>query len=216
MYHNYLKIAIRNLLRNKTNAFIHILGLTIGLTGCLLIGLFVLDELKYDTFHPDGDRTYRVYAERGGSGGGAFWAGTSPAIGPTLKQDFPEVEQTLRLFQIRSKQLFKNEDISFLEEKGYFAEPAVFELFHLPLKYGDRESVLSELNSIVLTDALATKYFGEENPVGRNILVNKSERKITGVLQPLSEHFHLDFNFLVSFENLLTQVSEERINSWVW
>ena len=133
-----------------------------------------------------------------------------------MKRDFPEVEQTLRLFQMRTKQLFENEDKSFLEEKGYFAEPSVFELFHLPLYQGNRETALQEINSIVLTQPLAEKYFGLEDPVGKVISINNSDRKVTGVLEPLPRHFHLDFKFLVSFENLLADVSEERINSWVW
>ncbi len=216
MFKNYLKLAYRNLTKNKENSFIHLFGLTIGLTGCLLIGLFVLDELKYDRFHPDGGRTYRIYTERGGSGGGAMWAGTSPAINPTLKNDFPEVEQTLRLYRIRSKQLFQQEAVSFLEEGGYFAEPSIFEIFHLPLLHGDEATALSEINTVVLTQPLAEKYFGTENPVGQVISINDTERKITGVLQPIPRHFHLDFNFLVSFETVLASVSEERINSWVW
>ena len=132
MFKNYLKIAYRNLIKNKGNSFIHIFGLTIGLAGCLLIGLFVLDELKYDTFHPNGARTYRIYTDRGGQDGGAIWASTSPAFSPTLKANFPEVENTLRIFRIRSKQLFKKDEKSFLEEKGVFAEASIFDLFQLP------------------------------------------------------------------------------------
>lgn len=216
MLQNYFKMTWRNLIKNKGFASVNIFGLTIGLASCLLIGLFVLDELSYDTFHPDGERTYRVYAERDGSGGPATWAGTSPAIGPTFKQDFQEVEQTLRLFNIRSKQLFKKGDISSLEEKGFFAEASIFEMFHLPLLHGDAQSALKEVNSIVLTQPLAEKYFGNENPVGKIISINKKDRMITGVLKPLPGNFHLDFRFLVSFQGLLASVSEERINSWVW
>ena len=216
MFKNNFKLAWRNLIRNKTTSFIHISGLTIGLTGCLLIGLFVSDELKYDDFHSNGDRTYRIFTMRGGADGGSEWASTSPAFGQTLKEVFPEIEKTLCLFQMRGKQLFTNGDIQFLEEKGLFAEPSIFELFHLPLLHGDPGSALRDINSIVLGQAMAKKYFGDENPVGKSILVNNSERKITGVLGTIPTHFHLKFNFLVSFENMIANVSTKRINSWTW
>ena len=204
------------MLKNKSNSFIHIFGLTIGLTGCLLIGLFVRDELKYDTFHPNGDRIYRIYSERGGEAGGTFMANSAPAIGPTLKNEFPEIEQTLRIYKIRPKQLFKKDGNVFMEERGFFAEPAIFDFFHLPLLYGDSANALNEINSIVLTKSLSEKYFGNSNPLGESISINNTERKVTGVLDQLPAHFHLDFNFLVSFENLLANVSERRIKSWVW
>ena len=216
MFSNYFKIAYRNLIRNRLGSFIHIFGLTLGLTGCFLIGLFVMDELKFDNFHPDGDRIFRVYSERGGSGGGAFWAGTSPAIGPTLKTDYAEVEETLRIFQIRSKQLFQFEEKSFLEEKGFLAESSFFEFFQLPFIQGDPETALDDVNSIVLTKPLAEKYFGRTDVVGEILNINGSERQISAVLGELPRHFHLDFNFLSSFQVVVNSVSEERLNSWVW
>lgn len=216
MFKNYLKIAWRNLWRYKENTFINLTGLTVGLIGFLLISLFVWDEWKFDQYHPHKARIYRVMADRvTGNGAGGF-ASTSPAIGPTFKKDFPEVEETLRLFQIRQKILFEKGEESYLEESGFFAEEAIFDLFHLPLKYGDPATALEQPNSVVLVPELAKKYFGEENPVGQTIQANNNELTVTGVLQPLSPHFHLDFNFLFSFEDLLADVSPERIQSWVW
>ena len=112
--------------------------------------------------------------------------------------------------------LFKREEQSFLEQGGFFAEASIFDLFHLPLRYGDPATALSDPGSVILSPALAQKYFGKENPIGKTIAINNNETKVTGVLEPLSPHFHLEFDFLFSFEDLLNQVSRERIGSWVW
>ncbi|MBX2874634.1 MAG: ABC transporter permease [Saprospiraceae bacterium] len=216
MFRNYLKIAVRNLWRYKENTTINLMGLTVGLTGFLLIGLFVWDEWKFDQYHPHKDRIFRVIADRTSGDGNSGYASTSPAVGPTFKQDFAEVEQTLRLFQLRQKILFDNGTDSFLEDDGFFAEGSIFDMFHLPLAHGDPTTALEKPNTVVLSTPLAQKYFGEENPVGKTMQVNNNELTVTGVLEPLLPHFHLKFDFLFSFEDLLADVSKERIQSWVW
>ncbi len=109
------------------------MGLSVGLTGCLLIGLFVLDEWKFDQYHPDADRVFRIISDRTSDGPSGEWASTAPPIAPTMQEEFPEVQQTLRLFQVRQKMLFKRADKHFLEQGGFFAEESIFDLFHLPL-----------------------------------------------------------------------------------
>ncbi|MCB0630840.1 MAG: ABC transporter permease [Saprospiraceae bacterium] len=216
MLRNYLKIALRQARRNVGTTVINLSGLVIGITACLLIGLFVWDEWQFDTFHPDVDRTYRITTERGGAEGPGAWAGTSPALGPALTATYPEVESSLRLYQIRQKQLFKKEEHEYLEEKGFFAENEIFNFFDLPLRFGQPENALSDPNTIVLTAPLAQKYFGDENPVGQSLRLGQQELEVRGVLEALSPHFHLDFNFLLPFQTLADQVSEERMNSYVW
>ncbi len=216
MLKNYLKIALRSLWKYKVNSAINLTGLTIGLTGCLLIALFVKDELSFDHHHPDGANTYRVYNQSFGRGVDLDVAGTSPMVGPTLEEDFPEVVQSLRLYQIRQKQLFKNEDQTYLEEGGFFAEPSIFDLFHLPFEFGNPDAALESPQSIVLTSLLAKKYFGDDNPVGQNISINGRPTKITGVLKELPPHFHLPFQFLVSFNTLQALIPQDRMQSWVW
>lgn len=216
MFNNYFKIAWRNLWRSKSQSLINLMGLSVGLTGGLLIALFVLDEWKFDRFHPAVDQTFRITSHRVSDGQRIATASTSPAIGLTLQKDFPEVTQSLRLFKVRQKMLFRKGDKHFLEQEGFFAEESIFELFHLPLEKGDPATALQEPNSVVLSPALAQKYFGTANPLGQTISINKQEVSVTGVLAPLSPHFHLDFDFLFSFEDLLSQVSKERIGSWVW
>lgn len=216
MLNNYFKIALRNLWRAKSQSFINLMGLSVGLTGCLLIGLFVLDEWKFDQYHPDADRVFRIISDRTSDGPSGEWASTAPPIAPTMQEEFPEVQQTLRLFQVRQKMLFKRADKHFLEQGGFFAEESIFELFHLPLRQGNPATALQEPNSVILSPALAQKYFGLDDPLGQTISINNQEVKVTGVLEALSPHFHLSFDFLFSFEDLLSQVSKEKINSWVW
>ncbi len=216
MWKNYLKVAARNFLRQRVTSGINVLGLTSGTAAFLLITIFVLDELRFDKHHPDGDRIYRITSERGGQDQSGAWAGTSPALGPTLVRDFPEVERSLRLHQLRQKQLFKRGDMAYLEDKGFFAEPSIFEMFDLPLREGDPKEALDEPYEVVITAELAHKYFGDEEALDQTIKIGRHDTKIVGVLDDLSPHFHLDFNFLVSFQNLVNQVSEARINSWVW
>lgn len=218
MIHNYLKIAFRNLLKYKMNTGINLFGLTLGMIGCLLIGLFVWDEMQYDTFHPEADRIYRLYTHRDAQGEGesSALAIVSPAMGPTMTVDFPEVEESLRLLNVYGKVLFKVEDLQFLEENGMYAEPAIFNFFHLPLISGSAENALTEPRSVVITEEVAQKYFGEEDALGKTITIDGGDAKVTGVLEPLSEHFHLDFDYLLSFSTLKGRVSDERMNSWVW
>ena len=198
MLKNYFKVAFRNLFKQKDSSLINVLGLTIGIAGCLLIGLFVHDELKFDKQHPDHNRLYRIYAESFRSGGELTMAATSPMIGPTLKEEFPEVSETLRLYQDRQKLLFKRGEETYLEDKGFFAEPTIFDLFHLPFVHGDPATALTEPNTIVLTETLATKYFGSENPVGQNLDINNNSITVAGVIEDLSPHFHFTITITVS------------------
>lgn len=216
MLKNYFTVAIRNLLKNKQSSFINILGLTVGLAGCFLISLFVLDEWKFDQFHPDKDRLYRVYNQVFGSAIGGTMASTSPMMAPTLKETFPEVNESLRVYNIRQKYLFKNEDKEYFEEKGLIVESTFFDFFDLPFLYGDATNALTGPNSIVLSASLAQKYFGNTNPVGNSLTLNGDPVKVTAVVEDPSPYFHLDFDFLFSFEELVAGVSEERMQSWVW
>ncbi len=212
----YLKIGARNLGRQKITSAINIFGLTIGLTCFLLAALFVRDEWSFDQHHPDGSSKFRVIATRGGQNQSGSWASSSPAVGPTLAKDFPEVTNTLRIAQIRQKLLFKFNDKKYLEEKGFYAEPAIFEFFHLPLKYGSRDSLLHHPEAIVISEKLSNKYFGAIDPVGQIIQINNKDVRVAGVFENLDPHSHLQFNYLLSFEYLKSQVSKERIRSWVW
>ncbi len=217
IFHNHLRVARRSLFRNPGISLVHIGGFTIGIASFILAVLLVRDSFSYDRHHPDYDQTFRLIAKRGGSDQSGEWAGTSPATSPALQKEFPEVKSTLRLHQIRQKLLFNHNGTQYLESKGFFAEPAIFQFFDLPLKYGSIDNILTTPDHVVLSATLAQKYFGQANPVGKSIKINKHELKVVGVLkETMSSHSHLQFNYLLSFENLLTRVPPERMRSWVW
>ncbi|HEY4205226.1 MAG TPA: ABC transporter permease [Puia sp.] len=170
MLKNYVKIAFRNLSRNKLYSAINILGLAVGLAVCLLIMLFIFDELSYDKHHKDGDRIYRI-AFRASSG--EDWSAQPAPVAFTIKAEMPEVEQVTRLlkFPDLDKVLLQYEQGSntkkFFETNGYYVDSTFFQLFNYNFTYGNATSALSQPNSIVLSESVAAKMFGQDNPVGK-------------------------------------------------
>ncbi|WP_234573175.1 ABC transporter permease [Rhodohalobacter sp. 614A] len=211
MFKNYIKIALRNLWKNPGYSFINIGGLAIGISCCLLIGIYVSHEWNYDTFHEKSDRLYRLtYEHRIGEDlppatPEEYMAWGSAAIAPLLEQDFPEVEHTVRLSG-RHQQLISRGDEAFQEERYFFADPSFFDVFSFSLIQGDPETALVQPNSIILTESSAVRYFGEEDPLGKLLQLGSEETPltVTGVMADIPSNTHLDFNMLLSmstFEN---------------
>ncbi len=216
MWKNYFNIARRNLLRQKENTLINLFGLVTGFIAFILIGLFAYDEFQFDKFHTNAARVVRIVSEGAGANSAGSWAGTSPAIGPSLLEEFPEVEDHLRMYRISQKQLFNVDGKTFLETEGFFAEASIFDFFDIPFISGDLSTALTEKNKVVISDDLARKYFGSEKAIGKVIKIGRTDVVVSGVFEGLSSHFHLDFDFLLPFDNLMDQVSDERMNSWIW
>ncbi len=216
MLKNYLTIAYRNFRRNKFYSVLNISGLAFGMACCLVIGIYVWDEYQYDTFTPEGNRIYRLYNKRSAEGNISYLPIVPPAYQSIIQASFPEAEQIVRLMNIYGKILFRIGEESFYEEKGIFAEADFLDMFSLPLRSGDVRTALQQSNSIVLTPAQAQKYFGDENPVGKLLDLSGDEFKVTGVLETLPAHFHLDIHFIISFATLENMVPSERMESWAW
>ena len=213
MFKNYFKIAWRNLLKHKGFSFINVAGLTLGLTACLLIALFVWDEKQFDRFIPEGDRVYRVYNEMTRNEVSETTPRTPPLFGPTLQQDLPEVEHSLRVMEILSNNLFEANDKQLYEEKGAFADPNFFQVFPLSFKWGSAEKILSEPASIVISEEMAERYFGAENPLGKEILRNKQPYQVKGVFEK-NPKFHLALDYILPMA--AAQIPEERMQTWMW
>jgi len=196
MLTNYLKIALRNLRKHKGYTFINITGLAVGLACCLLIVLFVRDELSYDRYHDNADRIYRITLDAL-LGEQEIHGPISPApMAQALVNDFPEVVQATRLFTFRDKTLVRYEDNRFVEERFFFGDSTFFEVFTFPFLQGDPETALVEPNTVVLTESTARKYFGQQNPIGQTLRVNeRTDYEVTGVMAdvPTNSHFHFDF-----------------------
>lgn len=208
-----IKQILRNLWKHKSFTLINLLGLTIGLTACLIIGLFVRDEVQYDKFIPDGENIYRVYYESNGEEGESTVASTPPIFSNTLKTEFPEVEQTLKVLNISGKQLFEKEDIKTYEEGGIFADPTFFELFPLQFTFGSAIGSLLNPSSIVISEELAQKYYSNEDPIGKEIILGKEPFQVSGVFKNNSK-FHLQVNYILPLA--AAGISEDQMQNWGW
>jgi putative ABC transport system permease protein len=222
MLRNGLTVALRNLRREKGYAAINVLGLALGLACCLLIALFVGDELAHDRQHPAVDRLYRL-TNHVTAAGDEMHIGISQAIyGPTAQEASPEVEAFVRLHPALERVLVRHGDARFFEERVFYADPSFFDLFGFPLRYGDPATALVEPLSVVLTPELAAKYFGEEGPLGQVLRVNEAyDFTVTGVLAEDPRRSHLQFDALFSIKTLeglsgvwFYGVDDQFFNSW--
>lgn len=202
MVGNYLKVAARNLWKQKLFSIINLLGFSLGLTVTLLILLYVRSEVSYDSSHKNGDEIYRVLRTADLNGAGYLIGVTSGPFGPALENDFPgTIQQAVRVLPTDGLVTYQNH--SFLEKKFYLADADFFEMFSFPLERGDPATVLDQPNSVVLTPEMAQKYFGESDPLGKTILLDEDiEFVVTGVLAPPPGRSHLDFDFLSSIQVL--------------
>jgi putative ABC transport system permease protein len=219
MLRNYIKTAIRNLKRQKAQSTINILGLAIGMTCCILILLFVRDELSYDKFHENHDRIYRVTRRwLNEDGGVSLHLGfVAPPIGPLLKNDFPAVEHAVRMIGVEGM-LVSHGDTYFEEDRFFFAEENLFDVFSIDLIKGNPDSALKDPLTIVITEDMARKYFGSGDPIGGAIRVEArgqaADLTVTGVIEPLPHNSHFHADFLASFKTYEAIVGDEEMQSW--
>jgi putative ABC transport system permease protein len=195
MFKNYLKIALRNLIRHKGYSFINITGLAIGMACTMLILLWVQNELGFDSHHEKASQIYRVVIDFGKEGiRGAY---TSPPLAAALKKDFPEVKQVARLSPWPRNLLIGFEGKTFLEKNLKYADGSIFDVFTIPFIRGNPKTALKKPNTIVITEKMANKYFGRQNPLGKSISINhpKDLYEVTGVVEnyPKNSHFYFDF-----------------------
>lgn len=197
MYKNHFTIAWRFFLKSKGYSFINIIGLAVGLSVCLLIGLYVKHELSYDRFHKKAARIFRVNMELKFGENHMHLAVANPLFGETAKNEIQQVEQTTRLRRYGSFLVKKgNENIR--ERNVGWADSTLFDVFTLPMISGNSKTALTEPNSIVITESVARKYFGRTDVVGETLTINNTQsRKITGVIKDLPSNMHFQFTSFV-------------------
>lgn len=222
MFRNYLKTAFRNLLKHKTLSAVNILGLAVGIASCLLIVLHVKKELAYDRGFSKADRIYRVTVQALGEDA-RHWAATSPIIGAALIKNMPEIEQSVRFYRPLPYMLFSytradGEIKKFEENKSLFADAGVVSMFDLGFVKGNPQTALTAANTIVLTEKMAEKYFGAEDPIGKTIQDTRRNRslKVTGVIRPFPFPAHFEFDCLLSMEGVGAYVNERLLTSNSW
>ncbi len=212
MLKNYVIVALRNLRRQKIYAGINIVGLALGIACCVLLLSLVRHERSYDQFHTKADRIYRVLVATQEQRPG--YAMPAPP-GPALDQAIPEIEHAVR-FQSGSA-VVRYQDKLF-SETVLFADPAFLEMFTFPLRQGDPAHALEAPNHIVISAAMAEKYFGEEDPIGKPLSVRlggtTADRQVAGVLAPLLDHSSLVFDFLLPYDNLAQVTGPDFLTSW--
>jgi putative ABC transport system permease protein len=211
MLKNYIKVALRNLWKSKGFSAINVIGLAIGLATCLLIILFVLDELSFDRFHKKADHIYRVDGDIQFGGNHFILAVAPDPMGPTLKKDFPQVEQYVRFREYGGIMIKKgNENVR--ENRVIYTDSTLFDVFSLPVVDGDPTTALKEPKSIVITESMARKYFNQTQVVGKSLhLDNKDHYKITAVIKDMPAQSHFSFDFFLP----LAQADESRENNWI-
>ncbi len=200
MLKNYLKIALRNVLKSKIYSLITIVGFAVGMATFILIFWWVQDELSYDNFHNNSDNLYRVILEKQDSGENAMIALTPFPLAEALKAEVPEIFDCTRLMTVVG--MVEYGEKKFNERRVFLAESSFFNMFTFPFIKGNPETALSDPYSVVLTEAMAKKYFGDEDPFGKTITVSDRLVKVTGVIKNTPLNSHLQFDFLGSLKAL--------------
>lgn len=204
MVKNYFKIAFRNFWKNKTSSAINIFGLTIGLTSCLLIALYIKHELSYDDFEKNGYRIARVIMEYNFDGSPESNKGnyTSVRVAPVMKKNFPEVESAIKM-SLRERIVNYND--KYIDEKKFmYADSTFFNLFSFKLLQGNIHTVLAAPYNVVVTESTAKKYFGNEDAVGKTFRLSGDSNvyEVTGVMQDCPANSQIKFDFLASFSSM--------------
>ncbi|MBN2012956.1 ABC transporter permease [candidate division KSB1 bacterium] len=212
MFKNHITIAIRNILKYKTYSLINILGLTIGLVCTILILLWVQDELSMDGYHEKKDDIYHAYLKSYQDGNIGYQSTTSPAIATILTEEYPEIINAVRMGRVKEVVL-KTGETRILEGLGGAADPSIFDIFTFPIIAGDPKTALNDPLSIVLTESMAKKYFGKENPIGKTLRMDDTwDLIVTGVLHDLPPNTYQQFDFLVPF-SFLKEMGEDIVGS---
>ncbi len=216
MIKNYIITSFRNLWKIKFFSITNILGLAIGMAGCLLILQYVSFETSYDKFHKNHENIYRVQYNQYKNGENLFkCAAAVPAVGPAMKDNFPEVLEYSRAFPISGTITYK--DKSFRESKMQIATPSFIQMLTFPLLIGEPEKALSDVNTVVITEEIAKKYFGDEDPLGKTLTWNGEYNfAVSGILKNVPKNSHIKFGLLFSYRTLNELSEQQSETAWGW
>jgi len=200
MFKNYLKVAFRNIMRDKAHATINILGLAVGLAACIIISLWILNELSYDKFNENLDQIYNVPSKTFYGSSESMSTGTPPMVGPTLKEQYPEINNSARHVNGAVDISISYENKVF-KEAVQLADPEIFEVFTFPFVVGSHEKAKNNNFTIAFSESKAKKYFGNENPIGKTVLLdNKYELEVIGIFKEIPQNSSVQFEIFVPVE----------------
>lgn len=215
---NYFKIAVRNIKKQLGFSIINVSGLAIGMICTILIMLWVNEQLSYDKFHKNAENTFVLNREFYNADGttSLHLRRVAPPIGPIVKSKIPEVEKVARLRNFGA--LFSNGEKYFTENNAFFAEPEIFDILTFEALTDDIKNDFEDPFKLILTDKMASKYFGTENPVGKSILIERGGKKmnfqVTGVIKAMPENSHFQPDFLITFSTYSTLFGKKRLENW--
>lgn len=214
MIKNYFKIALRNLWKHKVFSFINVTGLSIGITACFFIFMYVGFELSYDNMHSKADRIYRLVTDIKTPTETINTGVTAWPFAPNIKADFPEVESFVRISG--GSFLVRRGNVKFQEERSAFADSSFFKVFDFKLIKGDPKTALSEIATIVFSESAAKKYFGNTDPVGQTVLLTGDAipAKVTGVMKDIPENSQIKADMLISMVSLTQKFNKGLDNQW--
>ena len=213
MLFSYLRIALRNLMGNRVYSLINIIGLTIGLAAFILILTYIKNEFSYDRFHEKADRIYRVVEIQHPPGlADQHVAVTMGPLAAALKADIPEVAESARIMPI-GQMYCRSDDIAFYEDDAVIADPAVFDIFTIPLLEGDAATALSAPDNIVINAEMAARYFPDESAIGKSLTMSSRagamEMRVSAVMADYPQNSHINFRYMIPYET----VAKER--TWI-
>lgn len=197
MIKSYLKITFRNLAKHKGYSFINMAGLAIGMACCILILLYVTDEVSFDRFHEKGEQIYRINAISSIGATSRHYAHTPPALAPALKESLPEIKNAVRFFNLFDLHA-RSEGEAVTIPETWFVDSTIFDIFTFPFAAGNKETAFNDPDSIVITQATARRLFGEEEALGMSLTLSPDRTlRISGILKDVPKNSHIQFNALI-------------------
>ncbi|MDP3150643.1 MAG: ABC transporter permease [Ignavibacteria bacterium] len=214
MFKNYLKVALRNLLNQKFYSLINIIGLSIGISACILVGLFIRQDFSYDKYHKNAEQIYRVGFSVTQNGITESSAQSPALLGPTLKNVSPEIKKITRIC-FSDNALVEIGNKKFYEKGLTYGDSTFFEIFTFETVAGNQAEFLKKANSMVITESTAKKYFGDENPLGKELKINNQYSfEIVGVIKDVPLNSHFRFDFIATYSSLEKMPEGNYLNQW--
>jgi putative ABC transport system permease protein len=208
MFKNFLLITLRNLLRDKVFLVLNLLGLSLGIAGSILIMLYVRHELSYDKFHPNTAGIYRINTKGRMEGKEISVSVSAPPQARVFKEEFPEIIDATRFYYPEERKV-TSDQVTYHEKRFFYADPNFLEMFNFPLLKGNPKTALQNPNSVILTEEIASKLFGNSDPIGKNIIIDNDQiLQVTGVARNVPDNTHFRFDYLASLNTLDFSTSE--------
>ena len=219
MFKNYLKFTIRNFLKRKSYSLINVIGLAVGIASFILIALYIIDEISYDRYHKNADNTFRL-VQVGDFGGVVENSSSAPfPVAPTLLADYPHyIKSITRVFNFQNPRTHVECGENDFNEKGlFYVDSTFFEIFDVEFVTGNPKKALNSINSAVITESIARKYFDAENPIGKSLKLEEGITiRVNGVIKDTPPRSHFKYNILVSLSTVKHVYGGHYPKSWVW